>query len=395
MKRVQPSLSSRVSTRVRGTRPCCILESVLLAVVLASLAAWAAPASADRTVLLTPIGTSFGPVYAEGAWAAYQPTESSTWLADSSRDDAVTRPNPPGCAGTGELEGMGLVALGGGELLYRCADPSCPLRESECQAPDGSHWLVRYVVEDAASDARAEISELPETRDGRPWLIAIGSSWAEGFASRFEPGATTNFAVNWRTGKLDLSRGGELDELKLELEDHASRFVALNNPSPLGSYCAPIRRRPSKILGENIEELPFNPPFAIESQGSYPAKVLLRRCGSDRSELLSLSQGGEGMQSGQIDGGIASWVATSEGGGSAKVPMFTRLLPHGRRWHGPVYRLYQTPTIPPGAPPNSMFNSWEPRVLLHTATEIFEARRFPEPSFRFEIYAARIPQPAR
>jgi hypothetical protein len=118
------------------------------------------------------IALAEGDLLADGRWAAYQPTATSTVIIDSRSGRRTTRANPSRCVKSDMSHG--LIALGGNELLFLCADPTCV--SSKCE---GGVWSLRAVVENAATGTRSEITRLPfKVRPG-PVLIGIGNDWLE------------------------------------------------------------------------------------------------------------------------------------------------------------------------------------------------------------------------
>lgn len=74
--------------------------------------------------------------------------------------------------------GGGLVAIGGGQLLYRCEVPGCRFAFFGCAGPSNAFWSTRYIVEEAATGREHEISRLAYDSMG-PQVDAIGRVWAQ------------------------------------------------------------------------------------------------------------------------------------------------------------------------------------------------------------------------
>ncbi len=107
----------------------CVAMCALVATCMTAapaLAARSADGRREPAIRLKLIGTSYSRVYTDGVrWAVYEPTEGVTRIMDTVRGTSTTRPDPEGCAG-------GLVAVGGGEMLYDCSDPECPEAADVC-----------------------------------------------------------------------------------------------------------------------------------------------------------------------------------------------------------------------------------------------------------------------
>ena len=145
----------------------------------ASTGASAAGSHNEPTIRLKRIGTSYTPVYTDGVrWAVYEPTEGVTRVMDTITGTSTTRPDPDGCAG-------GLIAVGGGEILYACSDHECPEATDACvispvqtigQPYQRSYEIGRWIVEDVTSGAEQQLNAgkgLPPY--GRAAHIAYGA----------------------------------------------------------------------------------------------------------------------------------------------------------------------------------------------------------------------------
>jgi hypothetical protein len=226
----------------------------------------------------------------------YEPTKGVTRIMNTINATSTTRPDPEGCAG-------GLIATGGGEILYACSDPECPEATDACVITPvhtiGEHpqtfpyELGRWVVEDAASGAEHQLNigkGLPPhvTRYGDfayGWN-AIGSQWAS---------ASRSYFVNWHAGRV-IEEEQEPSSANRDYEnlDSEALFAPLCRPLELGPY-------PKNLL--EIEHEPrydsfvYSPPFMIEERtrgsNSHP---YLRRCGSTRVKPLPEEIGlGDGL----------------------------------------------------------------------------------------------------
>jgi hypothetical protein len=283
----------------------------------------------EPTIRLKPIGTSYTPVYTDGVrWAVYEPTEGVTRVMDTVKGTSTTHPDPEGCAG-------GLIAIGGGEMLYDCSDPECPKAADVCllmkpeivcppvaagttchtdMVPTG-YETGRWVVEDIASGAQHLLNVgkgLPtfSQRDveNESQLSAIGSQWAR----------SGSYFVNWHTGQV-IYEDKEPASADRDYED-------LNSEALLVPLCAPFARRLEPV-GPGLERSRYQPlsyelPFMVESRliglRSYQ---YLRRCGSTRVEPLQKESG--------VLGGLLFF----------RQERLARLHPHGRPWLGRSYRI--------------------------------------------------------
>jgi hypothetical protein len=311
--------------------------SLLIALAWVAAASSAASASTthastarsknEPTIRLKPIGTSYTQVYTDGVrWAVYEPTEGATRIIDTIKGASTTRPDPEGCAG-------GLIAVGGGEILYACSDPECAEAADACvispvhtvgeQPYKSPYELGRWVVEDAASGAEHQLNigkGLPPYRtrygDFTGRLEAIGSQWAAS--------ASRSYFVNWHTGQV-------VEEE--EEPSSANRYYDnLNSEALFAPLCSPLELSPYPA-GVEYENAPrydpfeYSPPFMIERRyrsSDFRFHPYLRRCGSTRAKPLP-----EGADLG--DGLLFS-------GGRDRV---SRLNPRGPSWFGQSYRIVE------------------------------------------------------
>jgi hypothetical protein len=118
-------------------------------------------------------------------WATYEPTEGVTRFMDTVTGHTINRPDPEGCTG-------GLLAIGGGEVMYECDDPECPGQERSCKfkIPNASYSerLVsrRYVVENIVSGDQHVVPGTNRVVVGAERtfeLDTVGSQWAGGIES--------------------------------------------------------------------------------------------------------------------------------------------------------------------------------------------------------------------
>ena len=356
--------------------PAVVLSALLLAT--------AAPSGAYVPLRLKLIGKSFGPLLSDGVrWAAYQPTQQTTRIIDGKTGQVVDRPDPTGCARVDSESG--LIAVGGGEVLYQCETKGCKYRE--CPGPGNAYSSARYVVVDVATDREdGEITRVPEGFYGGAVLTGVGSQWTQGVATGMKFGHAVY--VNWHTGAFR------------ELAASTTAGIDLNSVGLTRVFCRPVRRVLDLGLYFNPEgpgpEPLYAPPFAIEQRevkvpgfelGSG-VEVSLRRCGSRRRDRLPLA--GREITSAQVGGGVASWIAPGKNNSAAMYAL--RLRNRDSRWHGAIYLLYGPKYAPVvGAPQR---NGWS---LAHTSTAVYQSnvlQEKPEISFSdglSNIYAARIP----
>lgn len=270
-------------------------------------------------------GERRGWLYTDGVrWAAYEPTVGVTRLIETVKNKAIERVDPEGCA-------EGLIAVGGGELLYSCEDPECLEHERVCPLPSNNRLTAaRYVVEDIASGAQhpvaGENTLLDNGSEGGPsGLYEIGSQWAKG-----EVGSNAGaykFFLNWHTGRFVRESEGS--------EDNIENLSSSNLTQPL---CKPIKRPANEAeyyKSSAYSPLEYEPPFAVvgplgtASEVSY-VPLQLRKCGSRKSVLLPV---GGGVQ---LGGRLLSWVGND--------PYITQLHAKGRKWHGLYYKLVGLPS---------------------------------------------------
>jgi hypothetical protein len=279
----------------------------------------------DPTIRLKRLGTSYTQVYTDGVrWAVYEPTEDVTRIMDTVNGTSTTRPDPEGCAG-------GLIAVGGGEILYACSDPECPEATDACvitpfhtpgeQPYKFPYELGRWVVEDAASGTEHQLNigkGLPPYRTRYETstndLSLIGSQWAASVPSQA-------YFVNWHTGQV-LEEEEEPSSANRDYEnlDSEALFAPLCPPLELSPY-------PTGVIYENpprYSPFAYSPPFMIEDRYSdrdFRFHSYLRRCGSTRVTRLP------------EEAGLRSGLLFSDDG------RVTQLNPDGRSWLGRSYRI--------------------------------------------------------
>ena len=360
-----PQLDLRVRVTGAMTRVRIVATVLPLLVMAASTALLSTPqeSSAYPTLKLKLIATSVSPGLTDGTrWAAFEPSAGTTRVIDARTGRAVDRPNPSGCGG---FEG-GLLAVGGGELLYRCEVASCPHVFFGCPATSGAYWEARYVVEDIASAREYEISRLPFDPEG-PQLHSIGSEWSSGEAVAYK--YRDRFYVNWHTGQATKSVASGSD------------VIDLGDPGLTRALCRPLTRALSREgLDRQVEREPaYAPPFPVEEKGLEPVQLTLLRCGARREEDLPGSRNGAVWL--QLGGAVVSWIAPGKNNSAAMYA--TRLDSHGAQWHGTI-RLLLGPkyTSEPGA------MHWYGWTLQHTATTVYQSD---SAQGHQTIYAARLP----
>ena len=363
---------------------------VALAVAVGALSL-AATSSASTALHLKRIGTSYGPLITDGVrWAAYQPTKSTTRVIDARTGHSLERADPAGCTVTGfGLNSGGLVAVGGGDLLYLCEDKGCKYPYEGCEIP-GGFWSVRWVIESAATDVTTEITRVPRESGQGPVPTAVGATWLKVNEYFYRDG--NRYFLDWHTGQT------------VHLSESPESVLDLNALSLVRPLCRPIVGIPIRPGGPEQEVLEplYSPPFAVEDRevrqrggpSAFGNEVALRRCASGKKERPSLTPHGvEGrMESAQLGGGVASWIAP--GVNRFFVVMYvTRLKRTGREWHGPVYWL-TGPRFPKGEsePVGTLVRGkW---TLAHTSTTVYESDAIEEGHYnsaRSAIFAARIP----
>ncbi len=219
-----------------------------------ALAARSADGRREPAIRLKLIGTSYSRVYTDGVrWAVYEPTEGVTRIMDTVRGTEYDPARPRRRAG-------GLVAVGGGEMLYDCSDPECPeaadvclLMKAEIVCPPVAagttcHTVMvptgyetgRWFVEDIASGARHLLNVgkgLPAffQRDveNESQLSAIGSQWA-----RSGHTSSTGTLGNSSTKIESLCRQTMITRtwtVKRSWCHCVPRLYAVSNPQGLGS----------------------------------------------------------------------------------------------------------------------------------------------------------------
>lgn len=375
--------------------PVMPVMPVLLCALVTAASAMAGPpvagaAKAEPTLKMKLLGTAvikpnpnrpdfYGALYTDGVrWAAYEPTMGTTRIINTITSGAVNRPDPVGCNGQ-------LIAVGGGKLLYACANPECPGEAELCtvkstEQSTREYETTRYVIEDiigAAQHPMAGENHLPTgstANEGGSGIIdAIGKEWAEGsIGTHF---GTATFFVNWHTGVMEKEEPALGD---------ATFYEDLNSRELLQSLCEPLARPVSDDSGSPpFAPIQYESPFAVIGPLGYEQVLLqLHRCGSDRRMLLP--EGGPYASSVQLGGGVLSWVGSGNRGNYIKNggAYVTQMLPRSRNWHGPLYRLK--------LPNPKILTEYTPFILQHTSTMVF-ATVEPEGSQYSRVYYSRLP----
>jgi hypothetical protein len=269
---------------------------------------------------------------------------------DANTGRSTDHGDPQGCAG-------GLVAVGSGELLYRCADQP----------------RTRYVVVDIATSREHPVvgtDHLPYEFTGAEGfsteLVAIGSQWAEGRTSGATHLEGSIVYLNWHTGQL--RQEGKEPPLGYR------RTADLNYARLFRPICPPLTHKLVNEIHIPSWEFPFAYmfPFVVETPG-WKGQLRLRKCGSNVAHELS----GERASSLQVGAGIVSWIAADPHIANNDDTMYsTRLNGHVPSWHGRIEKLWG-PEV--GA-------SW--MLLQHTSTMVYETAERLGP---LRIYAMRIP----
>ncbi len=304
-------------------------------------------------------------------WATYEPTEGVTRFMDTVTGHTINRPDPEGCTG-------GLLAIGGGEVMYECDDPECPGQERSCKfkIPNASYSerLVsrRYVVENIVSGDQHVVPGTNRVVVGAERtfeLDTVGSQWAGGIESNDGYALSGDRVfVNWHTGQL-VYEGSEpsfdAGNITEEPASNEEEIENLNSVTLLQPLCEPLKRltRAMGIGGPKYGQFEYEPPFAVLGQaGPVPAEtpLQLRRCGS--STRVTLLGGKFGSEE-QLGGYVLSWEGVYGGGfDSYSVNYVAQLNPHSRTWFGRIYRLVTLPK----------YSNKDYTRVWHTGTLIFE-----------------------
>jgi hypothetical protein len=313
-----------------------------------------------------------GWLYTDGVrWAAYEQVAGTTRIIDTKTGHTSSRPDPEGCSG-------GLIAVGGGEILYKCANPECPRQIYLCDiTPQSNYATARLVVEDIATGRQVPVageSQLPSHADdgygGPSEMEAIGSNWAMGRWYSYR--ANVVFFVNWHTGVMVSQEEGPVKSDE-DVEN-------LNSATLIQSLCPSLKRPRTENPYSSGAYAPvsYESPFALAGTNSAntdaeDVPLQLLRCGSHRHELLPENGG-----SAQLGGDVLSWFGGEKEGHHSAIYV-TRLYPHRTQWHGTLYRVSRLAEhlYPSNA------------LIQHTSTMIFAT--VSHGSSGGEIYAARLP----
>jgi hypothetical protein len=278
---------------------------------------------------------------------------------DTVKGTSMTRPDPEGCAG-------GLLAVGGGEILYECVDSECPEQQVvTCLIPELKgldRQIVRLVVVDIATGMQHPVAGENDIPSGGPptgspsTFNEVGSQWLAGNTNIYHAGGI--FFLNWHSGRLFWEE---------EEPDTASRdFEDLNSEELLQPMCSPLMRglAPPIELRSNtkfVKSSDYAPPFLVEERfkpGPSDYRLYLRRCGSPHQELIGSSKSpdqGVGVGAGlQASGGVLSYG----------LGYLWHLDARERPWIGRSYRLTGLPSPKPREMPGGLEQ--------HTSTMVFE-----------------------
>jgi hypothetical protein len=326
------------------------------------------------------LGASTDELLTDGTrWAAYEPTLGVTRLMDTATGHTINRPDPEGCA-------SGLVAIGGGEVMYECNDPECPGQERSCRfnPPVRAEGVEsrRYVVENIVSGAQHIVpgtSRVPVGETERTFeLDEIGSQWAGGTQQNEEyRGRGVGLFVNWHTGQLvyeankpSFAVGNVTEEPKSNKEEVEN----LSSARLLQSLCAPLTRliNGAENTSSKYGSFEYEPPFAVLGPVGPPALIVkegptaplqLRRCGSPARVIL---QGGGSDSAAQLGHDVLSWRTTYEVSSRLHgVNYVTHLNPRSRTWFGLIYQLTALPK----------YSEIDNTYVKHTGTLIFATVR--------------------
>jgi hypothetical protein len=350
----------------------CALSALSLLLLLT-----ATPSSAYAPVRLHILGRSVTPLYADGSrWAAYEPSAGTTTIIDSRTGLISSRPSPAGCAEEicASLDrGIGLLAVGSGELLYGCGE----VFERE----DTLRVVVESILTEVQQPVTAQLPIVSEVGAGGNIRIdAIGTQWMSGIVEGYR--VVHRFFLNWHT-----------DQLMADASEPASAtqdFESLDAARLVLPLCRPVRRITNiqEFDYSQVRFTPFaySPPFAVADVASIFANrtaasddkpLRLMRCGSTGS--MSLPGSGISLQLGS---GILTWIAL--GRHNSPTMYETRLRRYGRRWHGAI-----SPVLgPQKSSAGSEAQDWLPQ---HTATSIYQSVVPVSGPFDL-IYAARMPR---
>ena len=306
-------------------------------------------------------------------WAAFEPARGTTRITDARTGRTVQRPDPTGCEGR-------LVAVGGGELLYRCDVAQCPADETRiapdaCVPADGSptYATVRYVLEDAATGAVHPIvgaDRLAMGTDGTasfPALENVGARWVQGIGGAYHSASV--FFIDWHTGRM------------VSAEPNGGPYaVDLDQPEVLAPQCSDLGAAQSALQDVDLYGTTFAPftadtRFALNNDLRAPSKPELRQCGSRRSVVLDGPLSHHYPQAGtpQLGGGIATWAVSMPYGGMRAYA--TRLDAHRGQWHRGI----------------SSYRGRAPALLNHTSTRIYDSAGDPTGGPNtFEISSAKL-----
>jgi hypothetical protein len=259
-----------------------------LAIVFALLAC--TPALADD-IAWAPLATSVTALVSDGdSAAAYMPSADSVRVLLADGTDR-TLAAPAGCSALPNRSDGGLVAVGGGYLLYVCRGAGSP----------GD--LVVQAIATGRYRTVAGQATLTSGEDGSgPLFYAVGAYWLGGHIAN-HVGDLFLMDLQWRTGVQFGFPRHTLGRHQIE---------ALDTPRLRRPLCAPLRRRGPTLShggGRSSYYLPlaYEPPWAAEvTEGSAGARarLALRRCGSARARTLDRGPVSQ-LQGG---GGVFTWV---------------------------------------------------------------------------------------
>lgn len=228
------------------------------ACVASAVVAW--PAAAHARV--TSLGTAVSPVRADGErYAAWESPPGTARILDVRTGRSLAVELPRECHPR-PYRDSGLVAVGGGQVLWQCHrrfdEPYAVLFDAatgSLHAPAGEEALLARFHAPGASTTEGRYLDV-----GRHWLQAMtyGYHWVR------------LHYLNWRTGELR-------DEPR-----SARHAIDLDRSSLLRRICRPLGRLPPDM--ETTESIPpfqpfhYRPPFGLsEGEAAWQLQVCGRR----------------------------------------------------------------------------------------------------------------------
>lgn len=221
------------------------------------------------------------PVSDSVRYLAYQATDGSTAIVDTTASRSLRVATPAGCQAP--------VAVGGGQVLWPCYLQR-PGEEGRLTPMLFDIASRRLFIPRGADALQAEIGSRYDTVS----FLGVGQQWVEASEQSLH-GRHLRY-VNWHTGAL------------ADAPANPSKTIDLNKAGLQRSLCRPIRRSdvtdPAYLTTDPLERLMYDGKFAV-STDVLGQSLTIRRCGQ---RDVSLSTHCNGQCQPQLGSGVLTWT---------------------------------------------------------------------------------------